>query len=72
MRSLTSLIMDIYDQWDEQSWKTSGADLKQYIKRFSNALVPKMQKKMIQNIPDKDNVICSWDEEGRFHCKIIK
>lgn len=72
MKSLTSLIMDIYDQWDEQSWRTSGADLKQYIKRFSNALVPKMQKKMIQNISDKDNVICSWDEEGKFHFKVVK
>lgn len=68
MKSLTSLIMDIYDQ----SWGTSGADLKQYIKRFSNALVPKMQKKMIQNISDKDNVICSWDEEGKFHFKVVK
>ena len=45
---------------------------KQYIKRFSNALVPKMQKKIIQNIPDKDNVICTWDEEGGFHFKILK
>lgn len=72
MKSLTSLIMDIYDQWDEQSWKTSGADLKQYIKRFSNALVPKMQKKMIENVQDEENVICSWDEEGGFHYKIIK
>ena len=68
MKSLTSLIMDIYDQ----SWRTSGADLKQYIKRFSNALVPQMQKKMIQNISDKDNVICSWDEEGKFHFKVVK
>ena len=24
MKSLTSLIMDIYDQWDEQSWQTTG------------------------------------------------
>ena len=31
-----------------------------------------MQKKIIQNIPDKDNVICSWDEEGGFHFKILK
>lgn len=70
MKSLTSLFMDVYDK--EQSWKTSGADLKQYIKKFSNALVPKMQKQMIQSVPDKENVICSWDEEGRFHYKIIK